>query len=66
MVFLFCGCSNDSRVRYTIIEISNYRNGYCEYELNSMSFFEPENRMYDSIGKYKIGDTVSVTLTKNR
>lgn len=66
MMSAMTGCTLSSNSRYVVDEIHNHLGNMCLYELTQFGTSANRyERIYDTIGKYQIGDTVSFTLIKH-
>lgn len=60
---ILCGCSTDGVKPYVIDQIHNQEGNQVLYELTSTDrIFGRYERIWDTVGKYQMGDTVYIIL----
>lgn len=65
IMLMVSSCTTDSRDQYEVVGIDNKTSEeVVKYELRNMSMPYDHDRIYDTSGKFKVGDTVRITMKK--
>ncbi len=61
-IVLLSGCTMSTQDKYEVVGISEQNENMVKYELKIVGWAGSRNRIWDTTGKYKVGDTVYITL----
>lgn len=62
LIVLVSSCTGSNKYLVTHIEI--YKDNICKYTLRQYETLAPQVHMRDTVGKFKTGDIVYITLKK--